>query len=732
MNVIKRDGSKEVFDYNKITKAIFKAYKEVYNRVDEDKLLERAEALTAQVVVFEDMSIEHIQDTVEKLITKDDFTVGKAFMLYRAARAEKRERARDSVIKGIIQASATEITKENANMNSDTAAGMMMKFAGEIAKEYAMAHVVDKKSKELIKENFIHIHDSDYLAIGNFNCFNHPLDKILHKGFDFGHGSARSAKRIETAVMQAVISLQAVQNECYGGQGISAWDYYLAPFVRLTFLEELEKVETANDEKYPNLRTRKVIDYTHKELGDLEMEDRIFQFCINNTRKRVHQAMESFIHNMNSIASRGGNQVVFSSINFGTDVTPEGRCIIRETLLATYEGVGNGQTAIFPISIFQSKTGYNYLSVDPNYDLYQLACKVTAKRFFPNFINLDASFNQDDRMILGKDNSKYVVSTMGCRTRVYENIHGDFGSTGRGNLSFTTINLPGLALSMPNVNDAEKYRLFMIKLEEIARHVTLQLHTRMKQQKELKIKQYPMCMGGYWNTSEGKSPEDSIGEVLEQGTLGVGFVGLAECLMVLNGSHHAQSTVSQAMGLAIVGKLKEVCDIAKMKYQHNYAVIGTPAESMAGKSVKKDRIKYGIIEGITDKDYYTNSNHVPVWYNCTAAEKAAIEAPYHKLTLGGHIFYTELDGDVNHNPYSVMAIVDLMKKNDMGYGSINHTRSRCLDCGNESGDEFHECPKCHSTNVSVIQRITGYLVGTTDRWNAGKIAELKDRVKHNV
>lgn len=413
MYVIKRDGSKEAFDFNKITKAIFKAYKEVYNMSSDESLMVKAESMTAQVAVFDNMSIEHIQDKVEQILTKDDFSVGKAFMLYRAARAEKREKARDSVIKGIIQASATEITKENANMNSDTAAGMMMKFAGEIAKEYAMAYVIDKESKELVKENFIHIHDSDYLAIGNFNCFNHPLDKILHSGFNFGHGSARSAKRIETAVMQAVISLQAVQNECYGGQGISAWDYYLAPFVRLTYLEELKKVETANDEYYPDLRTRKVTDYVYKDLGDLESIDRIHQFCINNTRKRVHQAMESFIHNMNSIASRGGNQVVFSSINFGTDITPEGRCIIRETLLATYEGVGNGQTAIFPISIFQSKTGYNYLSTDPNYDLYQLACKVTAKRFFPNFINLDASFNQDARMIPGKDNSKYVVSTMG-------------------------------------------------------------------------------------------------------------------------------------------------------------------------------------------------------------------------------------------------------------------------------------------------------------------------------
>lgn len=319
-----------------------------------------------------------------------------------------------------------------------------------------------------------------------------------------------------------------------------------------------------------------------------------------------------------------------------------------------------------------------------------------------------------------------------CRTRVYENIHGDNGSTGRGNLSFTTINLTGLALSCTAETPSERILEFTKKLFKVADHVAYQLHIRMEQQKALKIKQYPMCMGGYWNTSEGKSPEEQLGDVLEQGTLGIGFVGLAECLMVLTGSHHAQSESSQALGLSIVNQLAKVCEKAKETYRHNYAVIGTPAESMAGKAVKKDRIKYGIIPGITDKDYYTNSNHVPVWFNCTAAEKAAIEAPYHKLTKGGHIFYTELDGDVNHNPYSVMAIVDLMKKHDMGYGSINHTRSRCLDCGNESGEEFRECPKCHSTNVSVIQRITGYLVGTTDRWNAGKIAELKDRVKHNV
>lgn len=732
MNVIKRDGTSVPFSYSKIVTAISKAYTEVYPTTDIDEIKQRSEAIAAQIVVFENMSIEHIQDAVEKVLTKADFTVGKAFMLYRSKRAEKREKARDAVIKGIIQASATDITKENANMNSDTAAGMMMKFAGEVAKEYAMAYVLDDTSKKYVKENLIHIHDSDYLAIGNFNCFNHPLDKILHSGFEFGHGSARSAKRIETAVMQAVISLQAVQNECYGGQGISAWDYYLAPFVRLTYLEELEKVETANDEQYPELRTRKVIDYVHKDLGDLEFVDRIHQFCINNTRKRVHQAMESFIHNMNSIASRGGNQVVFSSINFGTDTTPEGRCIIRETLLATYEGVGNGATAIFPISIFQSKTGYNYKKEDPNYDLYKLACKVTAKRFFPNFINLDASFNQDDRMILGQDNSKYVVSTMGCRTRVYENIHGENGSTGRGNLSFTTINLPGLALKYKDLPENQRVLEFMKELFVVADHVVYQLHIRMEQQKKLKIKQYPMCMSGYWNTSEGTQPDDQLGEILEQGTLGVGFVGLAECLIALTGMHHAQSTTSQAIGLSIVTLLSKVCNKAKETYNHNYAVIATPAESMAGKSLKKDRAKYGVIDGVTDKDYYTNSNHVPVWYKCTAAEKAYIEAPYHNLTRGGHIFYTEMDGDVNHNPDAVMAIVDLMKTYDMGYGSINHTRSRCLACGHESGKEFKTCPICDSTQISVIQRITGYLVGTTDRWNNAKAAELKDRVKHSI
>ena len=641
-------------------------------------------------------------------------------------------------------------------MNADTPAGMMMKFASETTKPFVDDFLLSPEVRQAVKDGYIHIHDKDYYPTKSLTCLQHPLDKILENGFRAGHGSSRPAKRIETASIIGCISMETVQNEMHGGQAIPAFDFYLAPYVKKTFLEEIKKIEGLLDKDLSKLYNYQPKDYIKKELKGLKDEERDIQAAINNTVNRVHQAMEAFIHNMNTIHSRGGNQVVFSSINYGTDTSPEGRCIIREMLESTYEGVGNGETAIFPIQIWKKKRGVNYLPEDPNYDLYKFACKVTAKRFFPNFINLDATFNQNEKW--NKDDPHryyYECATMGCRTRVFENRHGEKTSVGRGNLSFTTINLPGLAIESAleaqektglkfdlgrgsDEKMTEKYKktvkkIFMDKLEEYANITAKQLYERYRFQCTAIAKQFPLLMAGMWEGSERLGPTDSVEPVLKQGTLGIGFIGLAECLTALIGKHHAETEEAQKFGLEIVGRLKELAGEYSDKYDLNYSVLATPAEGLSGRFTRIDRKKYGTILGVTDREYYTNSNHVPVWYKCTAEQKAKIEAPYHALTGGGHIFYIELDGDATKNPETIEAVVDLMDKYNMGYGSVNHTRSRCMNCGFENSDaDLHKCPKCGSEEIDTIQRITGYLVGTTNRWNNAKLAELHDRVTHNT
>jgi len=409
--------------------------------------------------------------------------------------------------------------------------------------------------------------------------------------------------------------------------------------------------------------------FTMMDMLDLK------QYAINNTVDRVHQAMEAFIHNMNTIHSRGGNQVVFSSINYGTDTSAEGRCVIRELLLTTERGIGNGSTAIFPIQIWKKKRGVSYLPSDPNYDLYQLACRVTAKLFFPNFLNLDAPFNQHEKWEASDpERYKYEVATMGCRTRVFENRHGEKTSVGRGNLSFSTINLPGLALSVRNIQDKEqRIEAFYSRLYDAMNITAQQLLDRFEFQCTAKAKQFPILMQGLWVGSENLQGEDEVREVLKQGTLGIGFIGLAECLVALIGKHHGESEEAQKLGLDIIQSMFSRAQVFSINYNMNFSVLATPAEGLSGKFTKKDRAKYGVISGVTDRDYYTNSNHVPVYYKCSAAHKAKIEAPYHEKTRGGHIFYVELDGDATHNVQAVMDVVDLMDKYDIGYGSINHS-----------------------------------------------------------
>lgn len=436
---------------------------------------------------------------------------------------------------------------------------------------------------------------------------------------------------------------------------------------------------------------------------------------------------------MNTIHSRGGNQVVFSSINYGTDTSAEGRCVIRELLESTYEGVGNGATAIFPIQIWKKKRGVSYLPGDRNYDLYCLACKVTARRFFPNFVNLDATYNQHDKWeIEDPERYKYEIATMGCRTRVFENRFGEKTSIGRGNLSFSTINVVRLAIECREIeNKEERINAFFAKLDNMLEITAHQLHERYKFQKTAYAKQFQLLMSKLWTGADHLKDDDTIESVINQGTLGIGFIGLAECLIALIGKHHGESEEAQELGLKIVTYMRDCANAFSEKYQHNYSILATPAEGLSGRFTKIDRKKFGVIDGVTDKDYYTNSNHVPVYYHCSPRHKAEIEAPYHELTRGGHIFYVEIDGDATHNPEAIMNIVDLMDKYNIGYGSVNHNRNRCMNCGYEDATPgMKVCPKCGSNHIDTLQRITGYLVGTTERWNSGKLAELHDRVVH--
>jgi len=730
--VVKRDGRTVGFNEQKIMAAIRKAMMQTEKGEDECLIQKIADHITLHGEP--QMTVEEIQDRVEiELMKSSRKDVAQKYIAYRNQRSIARKAKTKAIFQEIINIKNNDITRENANMNADTPAGMMMKFASESTKPFVDDYLLSDDVREAVKHNYIHIHDKDYYPTKSLTCVQHPLDNILNNGFAAGHGSSRPAKRIETASMLACISMETAQNEMHGGQAIPAFDFYLAPFVRYSFIEELKNVEQMTGYDLKQYYNQKVDDFIKKPVENMQGEQRAIQHAINKTVDRVHQSMEAFIHNMNTIHSRGGNQVVFSSINYGTDTSAEGRCVVRELLISTYEGVGNGETAIFPIQIWKKKRGVNYLPDDPNYDLYTMACKVSARRFFPNFLNLDASYNQDDEW-KADDPKRYMheVATMGCRTRVFENRFGPKTSIGRGNLSFTTLNIVKMAIECMGVEDKQqRINLFFSKLDNMLEIAAKQLDERFNFQKTAFAKQFPLLMRSLWIGSEKLKPNESIESVINQGTLGIGFIGLAECLVALIGKHHGESEEAQELGLKIVTYMRDRINDFSEKYRHNYSVLATPAEGLAGRFTKFDRKEFGIIPGVTDREYYTNSNHVPVYYKCSAKHKAEVEAPYHVLTRGGHIFYVEIDGDATHNPQVIMNIVDMMDKYDMGYGSVNHNRNRCMDCGYENADpNFVACPKCGSKNIDRLQRITGYLVGTTDRWNRGKLAELNDRVTH--
>lgn len=730
--VIKRDGRVVGYNEEKIKAAIRKAM--LQTEMGEDEALIHKITDRIGITGKERMTVEEIQDRVElELMKSPRKEVAKRYIAYRDQRSiARRAKTRDMFLE-IIEAKNNDITRENANMNTDSPAGMMMKFASETTKPFVDDYLLSHEAREAVRNGYLHIHDKDYYPTKSLTCVQHPLDKILKYGFTAGHGESRPAKRIETASIIGCISLETAQNEMHGGQAIPAFDFYLAPFVRSSFIEELKCIEKFTREDYSHLYEKEIDDFIKRPIDSLKGDERVLQHAINKTVERVHQAMEAFIHNMNTIHSRGGNQVVFSSINYGTDTSAEGRCIIREILTSTYEGVGNGATAIFPIQIWKKKRGVSYLPEDRNYDLYQFACKVTARRFFPNFVNLDATYNQHDKWdINDPERYKYELATMGCRTRVFEDRFGEKTSIGRGNLSFSTINIVRIAIECMSIQDREeRISKFFAKLDEVLDIAARQLCDRFDFQKTALVKQFPLLMSRLWMGSENLKPTDTIENVINHGTLGIGFIGLAECLVALDGKHHGECEEAQALGIRIVSHMRSRANEYSEKYQHNFSILATPAEGLSGKFTQKDRKSFGIIEGVTDKMYYTNSNHVPVYYRCSPRHKAKIEAPYHELARGGHIFYVEIDGDATHNPEAISDIVDLMDKYNIGYGSVNHNRNRCMECGHENAlDNIEACPKCGSILIDKLQRITGYLVGTTDRWNSAKLAELNDRIVH--
>jgi len=767
--IIKRDGREAPFNVEKIANAIFKAAQAIGGRDYETamnlacEVAERVEAQVGSTIP----TVEQIQDMVEKvLIERGHARTAKEFILYRAERTRIRDMStklmktyEDLTFKS---AKDNEIKRENANIDGDSAMGTMLKYGSEGAKQFCELFVIDPKISDAHRNGDIHIHDLDFYTLTT-TCCQIDILKLFEGGFSTGHGHLREPQDIASYSALACIAIQANQNDQHGGQSIPNFDYGMAPGVRKTYRRHyrrnLEKAlslltETADAqaqaEKYLAALDEKGMSPSLGGNGKLQAAlnevltadgidackvEKIVEFttkyALSETERSTYQAMEALIHNLNTMHSRAGAQIPFSSLNYGTDTSPEGRMVIRQLLLATESGLGNGETPIFPIQIFKVREGTNYNPGDPSYDLFKLACKVSAKRLFPNFSFLDAPFN---KAFYKDGNIDTEVAYMGCRTRVMANTFDPNRQTtaGRGNLSFTSVNLPRIAI---NANGDVDW--FFSELDRKIDIAIEQLLARFKLQSGKRVRNYPFLMGeGIWIDSEKLGPDDEVGEVLKHGTLTVGFIGLAETLKALTGKHHGESEDSQNLGLEIIGHMRRRTDEASKKYGLNFSLIATPAEGLSGRFVRMDKARYGIIEGVTDRDYYTNSFHIPVYYPISAHDKIRLEAPYHELTNGGHITYVELDGNPSDNLDAFEAIVRAMKESGIGYGSLNHPVDRDPVCG-YTGIIDNVCPGCgrkeeDGVPFERIRRITGYLVGTMDKWNSAKRSEEHDRVKHTV
>ena len=765
--IVKRDGREAPFNIEKIAQAIFKAAEAVGGH-DYSTAMDLACKVAEQVekdcaVSGKLPTVEQIQDTVEKVLVNNGHArTAKEYILYRATRTRAREMNtklmktyEDLTFKA---AKDSDIKRENANINGDTAMGTMLKYGSEGAKQFYEMYILDPVHAKAHNEGDIHIHDLDFLTLTT-TCCQIDIIKLFENGFSTGHGFLRSPNDIASYAALACIAIQSNQNDQHGGQSIPNFEYGMADGVRKTYKKlykrNLVKALEMSDVEDAEMLAERVL--TAVGTAPMLADDAVFvsaitdtlaeaigadkakrvveftrKYTLAETERATFQAMEALIHNLNTMHSRAGAQIPFSSLNYGLDTSAEGRLVMKSILLATEAGLGNGETPIFPIQIFKVKEGINYNQGDPNYDIFKLACRVSAKRLFPNFSFIDAPYNLRYYQP-GKPETE--VAYMGCRTRVMANVYDKDNEIvyGRGNLSFTSINLPRIAI---NANGNIDWFF-----EELDRKVSLvfdQLLDRFKIQSEKTVRNYPFLMGqGIWLGSDKLGVDDKVGEVLKHGTLTVGFIGLAECLKALIGKHHGESKDAQNLGLEIIGFIRKRADEASKKYGLNFSVIGTPAEGLSGRFVRIDKKKFGVIEGITDRDYYTNSFHVPVYHPISAADKIKLEAPYHDLTNAGHITYVELDGDPMENLDAFEQVVRCMKEAGVGYGSINHPVDRDPVCG-YTGIIGNECPSCHRTEADGkgkferIRRITGYLVGTLDSFNDAKRSEVNDRVKHSV
>ena len=731
LTVIKRSGKKVAWNGTKIALAIKKAFDSLekdeenhYSEKDVNKVYNAViKHIEKDYKNEEKIKIEAIQDLIEAELQKQGYPdVYKAFADYRERRnisrqvffGEKKQHKFLKALESLGLKSASEVNdkRENANVDGDTAMGTMLQYGSTVSKEFAKAYLMKPKFAEAHDNGDIHIHDMDFLPMGTTTCCQIDLNKLFKNGFSTGHGYLRQPKDIISYTALAAIAIQANQNDQHGGQAIPAFDYYMAPGVLATFKKQLKQaiydyLDLTDLEYYINMdRVAKEIDKIKTIEINLSMFDpftkdseqvkrlfkKAYEKAYEKTDRQTYQAMEAFIHNLNTMHSRAGAQVPFSSINFGTDTSPEGRMVMKNYLLATDAGLGNHETPIFPISIFKVKEGVNYNKEDPNYDLFRLACEVSAKRLFPNFSFIDAPFNLE---YYDPNNFETEVGYMGCRTRVLADITSDYPVTpGRGNLSFTSINLPRLGIKHGIVSGETDLDGFFKELEDLMDLVKDQLLERFEIQCSKRIYNFPFLLGqGVWMDSEKLKPNDRLRKVLKHGTLTIGFIGLAECLKALIGRHHGESEEAQELGLKIIGFMRKKLDEYSKEYNLNFSLIATPAEGLSGRFTNIDKAIYGKIKGVTDREYYTNSFHVPVYYNISAVKKIQLEAPYHAFTNGGHITYVELDGDTAMNVDAFEQIIRVMHDNGIGYGAINHPVDRDPVCG-YTGVIGDFCPGC--------------------------------------
>lgn len=787
--IIKRDGKRENFSPSKITNAISKAFNAT-GIAHQEELIDE---ITQRVINhFENptIGVEEIQDLVETELMKVQPEVAKKYIIYRQWRNTERDRKTQikHIMDGIVAIDKNDVNLSNANMSSHTPAGQMMTFASEITKDYTYKYLLPKQYAEAHQLGDIHIHDLDYYPTKTTTCIQYDLDDLFERGFHTKNGSIRTPQSIQSYATLATIIFQTNQNEQHGGQAIPAFDFFMAKGVLKSFqkvvvssisfyfdmkgmevdeakLQALVKQHVASiapseDEKKILLAAfaDQQINLTADEL------EHILKKAYSQVRKDTHQAMEGFIHNLNTMHSRGGNQVVFSSINYGTDTSAEGRMVIEELLKATIEGLGTrGEVPVFPIQIFKIKDGVSYSEADykramedfdaamegkvefeaPNFDLFLKACRTTAKALFPNFMFLDTPFNQHEKWDASDPKRyRYELATMGCRTRVFENLNGEKTSLGRGNLSFTTMNLPRLAIEArikaESMSDCQSQdaierlakEIFISSVHDMAVFIAEQLYTRYQYQRTALARQFPFMMSNnVWKGGGNLNPNDEVGDVLNQGTLGIGFIGGHNAMVALYGQGHGHCQKAWDTLYEAVEEMNHVADEFKQKYHLNYSVLATPAEGLSGRFTCMDRRKYGVIPGVTDRDYYVNSFHVDVKEPITIVEKIKCEAPFHALTRGGHITYVELDGEAQKNVKAIAKIVKVMHDEGIGYGSINHPVDTCHNCGYK-GVIYDKCPICNSENILRMRRITGYLTGDLNSWNSAKRAEERDRVKH--